>query len=221
IIILSKNKKGLSANEKQIAHYAILKKIRKTSDEEIEKLWPGNSGRWNYITEFTEVKPISAPFNLSDILEPEQAKHYSSIMTHGRLGEDDEAVIHQRIGFTNLKRLPEEIETSKDIFEGAKKTITINAYERDASARKLCLNHYDSYKCQICEMNFEEIYGELGVNFIHVHHIKPLYTIKEKYLINPIQDLIPVCPNCHAMLHRSNPPLKPDELRVILNERRN
>ncbi len=142
-------------------------------------------------------------------------------MTHGRLDETDEMIIHQRIGLTNPKILPDEIEASIDIFEGAKKTITINAYERDASARKLCLNHYGSYKCQVCDMNFEAIYGELGAKFIHVHHIKPLYTIKEKYLVDPVRDLIPVCPNCHAMLHRSNPPLTPDELRVILNERRN
>ena len=121
LVILSKNKKGLTANEKQIGHYAILKRIRETSDEEIEELWPGNSGRWNYITEFTEVKSISVPFNLSDVLEPEQAKRYSSIMTHGRLDEADEAAIYQRIGFTDLKKLPEEIEASINLFEGAKK----------------------------------------------------------------------------------------------------
>ena len=95
---------------------------------------------------------------------------------------------------------PDDIE-DKDLFEGAKKQITVNAYERSSQARKECIEHYGS-KCSICKFDFEKTYGEIGENFIHVHHIKPLYEIDEKYKINPIEDLRPVCPNCHAMLHR-------------------
>ncbi|MEG0771017.1 MAG: HNH endonuclease, partial [Clostridia bacterium] len=47
-----------------------------------------------------------------------------------------------------------------------------------------------------------KIYGEIGKDFIHVHHLKPLNEIGEEYIVNPVNDLIPVCPNCHAMLHR-------------------
>lgn len=53
-------------------------------------------------------------------------------------------------------------------------------------------------------MNFEKFYGKLGKHFIHVHHIIPLKDINEEYIVNPIKDLIPVCPNCHAMLHTKN-----------------
>jgi 5-methylcytosine-specific restriction protein A len=35
--------------------------------------------------------------------------------------------------------------------------------------------------------------------------------------INPIDDLIPVCANCHSMLHRVSPALKPSELGAIMN----
>ena len=42
--------------------------------------------------------------------------------------------------------------------------------------------------------------------------------IGKDYKINPIKDLIPVCPNCHAMLHRQNPPFEPDQLKKILDE---
>lgn len=58
-----------------------------------------------------------------------------------------------------------------------------------------------------------KIYGEIGNGFIHVHHLVPLSAIKENYHLDPINDLIPVCPNCHAMLHRQNPPLTPEELK--------
>ena len=51
-------------------------------------------------------------------------------------------------------------------------------------------------------MNFEEKYGAIGKDFIHVHHKIPLSEINEEYIVDPVNDLIPVCPNCHAMLHR-------------------
>lgn len=46
------------------------------------------------------------------------------------------------------------------------------------------------------------VYGELGKEFIHVHHIVPLHEIKETYKVDYRKDLGPICPNCHAMLHR-------------------
>jgi len=98
---------------------------------------------------------------------------------------------------------PDEIE-DKDLFEGTKKQITVNAYERNSQARQKCIEHYGT-KCTICSFDFEKIYGEIGQNFIHVHHIRPLSEINEKYQISPIEDLRPVCPNCHAMLHKRIP----------------
>ncbi len=98
---------------------------------------------------------------------------------------------------------PDEIE-DEDLFEGTKKQIMVNAYERSSQARKECIYKY-GYKCVICNFDFEEIYGEIGQNFIHVHHVKPLSEIDAQYKINPIEDLRPVCPNCHAMLHKRKP----------------
>ncbi|MFC0189461.1 HNH endonuclease [Fictibacillus aquaticus] len=85
--------------------------------------------------------------------------------------------------------------------EGQIKTVTVNVYERNPIARKKCMEHYGA-QCHVCEMDFEKTYGDVGKDFIHVHHIKPLHEIKQGYVVDPINDLIPVCPNCHAMLHR-------------------
>ena len=71
--------------------------------------------------------------------------------------------------------------------------------------------------CSICGFDFEKNYGELGKGFIHVHHIVPVSKIGPNYIIDPVKDLIPVCPNCHAMLHRTDPPMDPDVLLKILN----
>ena len=84
--------------------------------------------------------------------------------------------------------------------EGAKSRVTVNRYERNPIARQKCLEA-KGYSCVVCGMNFEEVYGPMGKDFIHVHHVKPISEIGKKYEIDPVKDLVPVCPNCHAMLH--------------------
>lgn len=103
--------------------------------------------------------------------------------------------------------------------EGAKSTVVINAYERNREARQACLRHH-GLSCQPCGINFEELYGDLGAGYIHVHHIVPIHRIGKSYNVDPIKDLIPVCPNCHAMVHRRSEPLTVAELREILMAQR-
>lgn len=112
---------------------------------------------------------------------------------------------------------PDEVE--EDLFEGAKKQITVNGYERNAQARQECVNYF-GYRCSICSFDFENIYGEIGKDFIHVHHVKPLSEIDGQYKINPIEDLRPVCPNCHSMLHKRKPSYSIEELKnkIILKK---
>ncbi len=102
--------------------------------------------------------------------------------------------------------------------EGKKLKATVNRYERNPINRKLCLEK-NGYSCCVCGMNFEDIYGPLGHKFIHVHHIVPVSQMGEGYVINPETDLVPVCPNCHAMLHRKDPPYTPEELKEIMKDR--
>lgn len=102
--------------------------------------------------------------------------------------------------------------------EGAITHAEVLRYERSGSARAACLQHF-GYRCQVCDLDFEERYGELGRGFMHVHHIVPLHEVAgiPNYRVNPIKDLRPVCPNCHAMLHRpKDRTLTVDELRAIL-----
>lgn len=97
--------------------------------------------------------------------------------------------------------------TTKDsgtVVEGAAKTVMTKIYERDRGARLKCIGHW-GWKCFVCQFDFASIYGDLGEGFIHVHHLKPLSEIGEAYMLDPVADLRPVCPNCHAMLHRRTP----------------
>jgi len=95
---------------------------------------------------------------------------------------------------------PEEIFSTKKFKEGRVIKLQVNAYERNRRAREKCIKIY-GVSCVICGFNFEDVYGKLGKGFIHVHHLKEIASRKEEYEINPIKDLRPVCPNCHAMIH--------------------
>lgn len=108
---------------------------------------------------------------------------------------------------------PDEIHGSD--LEGASQKVSVNAYERSAWARQACIDHY-GYCCSVCNFNFEAMYGERGKNFIHVHHIVPLSSIGDVYVVDPVKDLRPICPNCHAMIHRTDPPCDIDLLRAEL-----
>lgn len=111
--------------------------------------------------------------------------------------------------------LAEEMEPYQTVTEGAVQQVIVNRYERSAQARSICIKCY-GYDCAVCGFNFEERYGSLGAQYIHVHHMTPLAEIGGSYELNPIQDLRPVCPNCHAMLHRGTEVLSIAELRSKL-----
>lgn len=113
---------------------------------------------------------------------------------------------------------PSEIPDDFEYTEGSIRRITINAFERDRSARAACIKKYGT-RCAVCRMSFSERYGAIGKGFIHVHHKKPLAIRRSEYELRPTIDLVPVCPNCHAMLHSSSPPLSVQDLQDIYEER--
>jgi len=118
---------------------------------------------------------------------------------------------------SRLGQLAEEVAEPAKVFEGAKKSITVTVYERDPNARRKCIKHW-GLACVVCGFEFKERYGSLGEGFIHVHHLRPLGDIGEEYVLDPVNDLRPVCPNCHAMLHRNSPVLSIEALRERIHE---
>ncbi len=60
---------------------------------------------------------------------------------------------------------------------------------------------------------------ELGRNFIHIHHLVELSTIKRSYQVDPVKDLRTVCPNCHAMIHKRRPAYSIEEIKTVLKQR--
>lgn len=116
------------------------------------------------------------------------------------LSEEERAVIAQTMELT--------------FREGGKVLVSSYQYERDARARKTCIDHY-GFDCHVCGFNFGQEFGEIGLGFIHVHHLTPVSQQDGEHEIDPIEDLRPVCPNCHAMLHKQTPPYSIAELQDI------
>ncbi|TCG08827.1 hypothetical protein BZM27_09250 [Paraburkholderia steynii] len=111
---------------------------------------------------------------------------------------------------------PDEVEMSpKAYVEGAVSQVLVNRYERDRDARDAAIAHYGCH-CYVCGFDFGKVYGALGQDFIHVHHVIDIATIGAEYHVDPIEDLRPVCPNCHAMLHKTTPAMDVNELRAVI-----
>lgn len=99
--------------------------------------------------------------------------------------------------------------------EGGLKQVVQNRYERNPRARRICLD-YHGVRCSACGFDFEEFYGELGQGYTHVYHVIPVADRNATYFIDPILDLIPVCPNCHSMIHRVDPILDIEQLKEFI-----
>lgn len=105
------------------------------------------------------------------------------------------------------------------MIEGAATITQVVRYERDPKAREACLKRH-GHDCAACGVNFGDVYGHLGEGFIHVHHLREISSIGREYVINPTEDLRPLCPNCHAMVHRRKPALSIEELKRVLLDAR-
>ena len=118
-------------------------------------------------------------------------------------------------GFDEFADDPTNVPTGATYPEGAVKRINVNAYERHEQARRDCIAHWGT-RCVVCKFDFEKRYGGIGMGFTHVHHLKLLSKLGDGYEVDPVKDLRPVCPNCHAMLHHGGKLRSIEELKACL-----
>ncbi|MBX3120963.1 MAG: HNH endonuclease [Fimbriimonadaceae bacterium] len=118
---------------------------------------------------------------------------------------------------TNLSRLQvrkkkDIIETDSDFdgFEGVLKRRFVVHRSREhrlrrAKIRQVLSLNKGKLKCEVprCGFDFSKRYGELGMGYAHVHHLKPLGSMPDKGSSSNLADLAVVCANCHAMIHKS------------------
>lgn len=120
--------------------------------------------------------------------------------------------------------LPVEVEAggvdeqAPDVFgfpEGAKARVEVNRYERDRRNRAAALAIHGCV-CRGCDVDMGSRYGNGAAGLIEVHHVTPVSQLGPGYIIDPNTDLVPLCPNCHAVVHRRTPPFSVEEIRRML-----
>ena len=161
-----------------------------------EQLEFGSPKLWN-----TQASGVTIPPDVAKILEGRWSAHL------------------KRLAYDPFP-LADEVSDTRGFPDGGKQSVVVNRYERDPHNRAQCIAHF-GYRCAVCAFDFEVAYGELGRNFIHVHHLVGLSTWKgRRRRVDPRTDLRPVCPNCHAMLHVGGCNRKIEDLRKVVRRRR-
>jgi hypothetical protein len=109
------------------------------------------------------------------------------------------------VGTISLQRVSQKDNlTSNDLQEGRAIQVLANRYERNPKARARCIDHYGT-DCFVCGLSFADQYGPDVAGLIHIHHLTPISRIGRRSSVDPIRDLRPVCPNCHAVIHWTDP----------------
>lgn len=113
-----------------------------------------------------------------------------------------------KIEFIDPKDVQQDIDEDIDYYkeqtllkEGKIQNYYGKRYERVPENRKRAIEIH-GLTCSICGFDFEKVYGLRGRGFIEVHHVNPLSSFENEQNVNPATDLLPVCSNCHRMIHR-------------------
>ena len=172
-------------------------------------------------------KGFESLFEIIDInsvyeIKKDIVSHPGLVYQRGRSGDSRIEGLDLYIKFLNTEVDRSAISTSSrpmdntsTIMEGkhiAREQVFI---QRNPEARKKCIEHFGC-KCAACGLVMSDKYGEIGKGFIEVHHLNPIHLFDDTHLVDYSTDLIPLCPNCHAMIHKLENPGDLDGLRRIL-----
>lgn len=103
--------------------------------------------------------------------------------------------------------------------EGGFMLVLSRRYERSRLNRKVAMEIHGR-KCCVCGFSFDETYGPLSDGYVEIHHLVPVSKMQAPKALDPRADLVPLCANCHRMVHRAWPPLSPEKLRQVISTKR-
>jgi hypothetical protein len=93
--------------------------------------------------------------------------------------------------------------------------------ERNPSASRE-VKKLQGFRCKACQLDFKEMYGALGEDFIEVHHLRPISSLQdgEVATYDSATDFAVLCANCHRMIHRLPDPSNLEELKARIRTHR-
>lgn len=156
----------------------------------------------SFFDSFTHNTPVIEPPHLNLTKVAPDVFHVSFVVPNEDESDQDESA--------------KPIRTSSKS-EGARKTYNGIRYERNPANRLEAIRIHGA-RCAVCDMDFGEKYGAWGEGFIEVHHKTPLAISGEDQIVNPAIDLVPVCPNCHRMIHRHGQTLSIEDVKSLLQK---
>lgn len=112
----------------------------------------------------------------------------------------------------------EDIDADASALEGDAEVIS-RRYERRPINREICLS-VRGRRCYCCNMDFGEVYGSFAEGYIEVHHTTPASQMGPGYKVDPVAELVPVCSNCHSIIHLGKQARSVDEVRAIFDAKR-
>lgn len=127
--------------------------------------------------------------------------------TQGPILTPGEYNAHPEEPLSHVSDVPHNDEDYAPDTEGVEHQYNLTKKERNPELRRKCIEYYKSLwggkiHCICCGFDFGKAYGELGEGYIEIHHIEPHHTFKGEHTVDPKTKLIPLCSNCHSMIHR-------------------
>lgn len=102
--------------------------------------------------------------------------------------------------------------------EGGSMLTLSRRYERSRLNRKVAIE-FHGRECNVCKFSFDGTYGSLSGGYVEIHHLVPVSQMQGPKPLDPRIDLVPLCANCHRMVHRVWPPVSPERLRQIISSK--
>ena len=129
-------------------------------------------------------------------------------LSHAEMGKPYkyvEDVYPKHVAETSHEQKTDHLQPADDelLTEGKIRQVSLTLHERNRKYRQICLKEH-GYTCAVCGIDFEKFYGEIGREFIEVHHLERIADTDGEHEIDPKTELVPLCSNCHSMIHRKD-----------------
>ncbi len=148
------------------------------------------------------------------------------LLSNGFLYSDLKSSFQKPFQKKDIEKTPKVFDENILIYEGVQKITHSKTYERSIKLRNTAIIKYtenERIKCKICCFDFEDFYGNYGKGFIEIHHQKPVFMFDdnetEQTVKTALENVIPVCSNCHRIIHRIRPPYLVKDIEKVVNKK--